>query len=85
MDSVVNYVIGFLPFLFGVLLPFTFVLRGGGIMKGFFLCWAALLVSFTVFSMIVPVVVWQITRDKGLAVWVSARFPEPPAVIAMLF
>lgn len=83
MKAVAQIAVAIAPVLLAGVFPFLRVLRGGRLRGAFVMCWGLLILWFFVFSMVIPLVAFQIDRDFGRTV--SNWVPEGPGVVAMAF
>lgn len=72
-----------LPVLCAIAVPFTNVVKGGSPVKALLLGWVLILVSFTVFTLVIPLVIYKF--DPNLSHMWSAFFPQPAIVVATMF
>ena len=84
MKIAAQILVAFSPLLLAVGYPFVAVLRGRDLGNSFLICWVSLVGWQFVFSLVLPIIAVQISRELAHEIsfyWVA----EPPAVCALLF
>ena len=83
MRHAIDIFVECIPVLCAVLVPVANVVRGGSPIKAFFFGWGLILISFVVFTLVIPLVLYKI--DENLGHKFASCFPEPSIVVAMIF
>jgi len=83
MKTVAQLAVAFAPLFLAATFPFIRTIRTGRYVRYFFICWGSLVAWLFVFSVIVPLVAYQI--NKGFGAEVIEWVPDPPGVLAVLF
>ena len=78
-----QFLLSSLPVLCAVAVPFINVVRGRSAFKALLLGWVLILVSFAVFTLVIPLILFRVNHDLSHE-W-SSFYPQPAIVVGMIF